>query len=81
MNLEDKIKQTKSQIEDVKQKKIELVAELRSLEREKDQLLQECHLLNVDPQKIQDAINTHEEKITQEIRDLQVLLGTFNGYN
>jgi chromosome segregation ATPase len=80
MTLEEQILQIKKQIDEIKTKKIQTATELKNLEKEKEKLLQECIILNVQPQKIQETIEEQEKKIYKEITEVQQMLELFDAH-
>ncbi len=79
MNLDQQIVDLKQKLEDLKTRKIQNETKLKSLEEEKQCLLQECTALNTDPQQIAAVITEQERIISEEITKLQFELGQFNG--
>jgi chromosome segregation ATPase len=79
MDLDHQISDLKKKLEDLKTRKIQNETRLKSLEQEKQQLLEECKALNTDPQKIEAVIIEQERVITDEVTKLQFELGRFNG--
>jgi len=79
MNLDQQIVDLKQKLEDLKTRKIQNETKLKSLEEEKQQLLQECKALNTDPQHICTVIEDQEKIISEEIIKLQFQLKQFNG--
>jgi len=75
--IDDKIIQIKKQLEEIHTRKIQTATRLKSLEMEKEELLRECHLLNVDPHKIDETIKQHEELINRELKLIEQELKKF----
>ncbi len=79
MSLDQQINQLKEKLDELKTKKIQNETKLKSLEDEKQQLLQECTKLNTDPKKITEVIANQERVVEAEMNKLQIELGRFNG--
>ena len=79
MKLDQQINQLKEKLDELKTRKIQNETKLKSLEDEKQQLLQECETLNTDPKKIADVIANQERVVEAEMSKLQLELGRFNG--
>ena len=77
MTLDERILRIKHQVEDIKTRKIQTATRLKTLEDEKEELLRECHLLNVDPHKIEEAILQQEEIINKELAEIEGELKNF----
>ena len=77
MNNQETLTNVKKQLEDIKTRRIQVATKLKSLESEKEELLRECELLNVDPQNIQETINTFEEQINKDLAELKQSLENF----
>jgi hypothetical protein len=52
MNIDDEILKLKRELESIQVRKIETTTRLQTLESEKEQLLEECKALGVDPKGI-----------------------------
>ena len=58
----------------MKTRKIQNTVRLKALEQEKEKLLHDCQVLNVDPHKIDDTIKQQEEKVEHELKEIQQVL-------
>lgn len=77
MTLDEQILKIKQQVDEIKTKKIQITTHLKTLEEEKDELLKECQLLNIDPQKIDSTIKQYEEIINKELSEIEHELRNF----
>jgi len=78
MTIDEQLISVKKELESLKEQKIQNVTRLKSLEEEKQELLRQCDVLGVEPQKIDEIIKEQEELIGKEIALLKITLGEFD---
>jgi chromosome segregation ATPase len=77
-DIERDLTDTKRQLIQIENKKIEVATRLKTLDEEKEKIVKECTLLNVNPKEIELAITALEEDIQKDILQLKASLETFS---
>ena len=70
MNLEQQLLDLKAKGEKLNSLKIETQVKLQNLEQEKQELLEECKELGIDPASIEQALRDEETYLQKEISEL-----------
>jgi len=80
MSIDDDILKLKRELESIQVRKIETATRLQTLENEKEQLLEECKILGVEPKGIESVIQQQENILAKEVKDIKTQLENFNAF-
>ena len=73
-NLEQQIKELRSKLELAKDELYRAELRLESLEREEQEILTECHKLEINPDKLPEQIAELEKEIETDLQKIETLL-------
>ena len=73
-NLEQQIKELRSKLELAKDELYRAELRLESLEREEQEILAECHKLEINPDKLPEQIAELEKEIEADLQKIETLL-------
>ena len=80
MSLE-KLTSLKKELDKLRRRKIEVQSDMKSLEKEKSKLLDECSELKVNPKDIKAEIQKQEADIETTINEVKRGLANLNGHS
>jgi hypothetical protein len=72
------LQQAKQQLDNLNVRRVQALAKMQQLEAERAELLRKCQLLNVDPQKIKEAVAEQKVLAEKELTDIQNALEASN---
>jgi hypothetical protein len=72
------LQQAKQQLDNLNVRRVSALAKMDQLEKDREELLRKCKLLNVDPMKIKEAVAEQKALAQQELDDIKRALESFN---